>query len=237
MKAAQPAIEDYAIIGDCRTAALVSREGSIDWLCLPHFSGPSVFAALLDPARGGRFSIRPEQPFGARRRYVGATPVLETTFETPTGTARLVDLMPVTENAGGLYPMREVLRIVEGIEGEVELRFRFEPRPNYARAAPRFRSRGALGWACTWSDELFLLRAEAPMELAPNGAAVVGGVRARPGKGSASRSPTPKPRSARSRRSASPPRNAGARPSRGGRNGAGDAPMTGRIGRPCCAAP
>jgi GH15 family glucan-1,4-alpha-glucosidase len=182
MKAAQPAIEDYAIIGDCRTAALVSREGSIDWLCLPHFSGPSVFAALLDPARGGRFSIRPEQPFGARRRYVGATPVLETTFETPTGTARLVDLMPVTENAGGLYPMREVLRIVEGIEGEVELRFRFEPRPNYARAAPRFRSRGALGWACTWSDELFLLRAEAPMELAPNGAAVVGGVRARPGE-------------------------------------------------------
>ena len=179
---AEPEIHDYAIIGDCRTAALVSREGSIDWLCLPHFSGPSVFAALLDPARGGHFSIRPDEPFRARRRYVGATAVLETTFETPKGLARVLDLMPVAENAAAIHPTREFLRVIEGLEGEVALDVQFAPRPNYARAPPRFRSRGALGWACAWSDELFLLHADMPLELAPDGSAVVGRIRIRTGE-------------------------------------------------------
>jgi GH15 family glucan-1,4-alpha-glucosidase len=161
---ATPAIEDYAIIGDCRTAALVSREGSIDWLCLPHFSGPSVFAALLDPERGGRFRIRPEEPFRAKRRYQGATPMLETTFETESGVARLLDLMPVVEDAGAIHPTREILRVVEGAAGEVAFEARFAPRPDYARAPVRLRSRGALGWACTWNDEIFLLHADRPLE-------------------------------------------------------------------------
>jgi GH15 family glucan-1,4-alpha-glucosidase len=177
-----PAISDYAIIGDCRTAALVSREGSIDWLCLPHFSGPSVFAAMLDQERGGHLSVVPEAPFRARRRYVGATPVLETNFETAEGTARLVDLMPVATDPGVIQPMRELLRIVEGIEGEIALKVHFAPRPDYARAAPRLGPRGKLGWACTWKDELFLLHAEAPLELAPDGCAVTGRVRVKPGE-------------------------------------------------------
>src|ERR1041385_4845677 len=92
-------IGDYAIIGDCRTAAIVSRDGSIDWLCLPHFSGPSVFAALLDQERGGRFRIRPEGRFRSLRRYCGATAVLETTFEKPTGSAHHIDAMPVVQAA------------------------------------------------------------------------------------------------------------------------------------------
>jgi GH15 family glucan-1,4-alpha-glucosidase len=181
-EAAGPAIGDYAIVGDCRTAALISREGAIDWLCLPHFSGPSVFAAMLDRERGGHLSIAPEAPFRARRRYVGATPVLETTFETAEGTARLVDLMPVAADPGGIRPMREVLRIVEGVAGEVALEIRFAPRPNYARATPRLRPRGKLGWACTWKDELFLLHAEAPLGLAPDGRAVTGRIRVQPGE-------------------------------------------------------
>src|SRR5918998_777357 len=94
----QPDIGDYAIIGDCRTAALVSLEGSIDWLCLPHFSGPSVFAALLDEDRGGRFAIRPIGQCESTRRYLGSTAVLETTFVTDTGTVRVIDLMPVVED-------------------------------------------------------------------------------------------------------------------------------------------
>src|SRR3712207_3489583 len=135
VRSVDPEIGDYAVIGDCRTAALVSRAGSIDWLCLPHFSGPSVFAALLDQRRGGRFAITPAQPFQSSRRYLPDTPVLETTFRTSSGTARLTDLMPVVRAADSLAPMREVLRILEGLEGELEFAIRYEPRPNYAREA------------------------------------------------------------------------------------------------------
>ncbi|MCC2649930.1 MAG: glycosyl hydrolase family protein [Microvirga sp.] len=178
----EPEIGDYAIIGDCRTAALVARAGAIDWLCLPHFSGPSVFAALIDRRRGGTFSVTPEQQFKTKRRYVGPTAVLETTFETSTGTARLVDLMPVLENPGALHPTREILRVVEGVEGEVDLQVRFEPRPNYARAKPRFSLRGVLGWACTWSDELFLLHADIALELTEDGKALIGRIRMKAGE-------------------------------------------------------
>ena len=177
-----PAIGDYAIIGDCRTAALVSQDGSIDWLCLPHFSGPSVFAAILDPEQGGRFRIRPAGRFRSARRYLGPTAVLETTFETPTGLARLVDVMPVVKDTGSLHPLREVLRIIEGIEGEVSFEVEWEPRPNYARAEPLIRCRGALGWSCSWSDETFLLRGEAPLELNARGRTVVGRVQVEAGQ-------------------------------------------------------
>ncbi|HEX2135904.1 MAG TPA: glycoside hydrolase family 15 protein [Microvirga sp.] len=171
---APPGIGDYALIGDCRTAALVSRTGSIDWLCLPHFSGPSALAALLDPARGGRFAIRPAQTFRCSRRYIPGTAVLETTFRTSEGTARVTDLMPMVVADGALEPMREVLRIVEGVDGEVAFDVSVELRPDYARARPRIGCRGALGWACTWRDELFLVQCEAPLEIARDGAALSG---------------------------------------------------------------
>jgi len=172
-----PEIGDYAIIGDCRTAALIARAGSLDWLCLPHFSGPSLFAALLDQERGGRFAIGPVQEFQSSRRYLPGTPILETTFHTGSGAVRLIDVMPIEEDAGRLAPMREVLRIVEGIEGEVILDVRFEPRPNYAREKVRIRARGALGWSCSWNDELCLLSSDAHLEPAPDGAAIIGQIR------------------------------------------------------------
>lgn len=170
-------IGDYALIGDCRTAALISRDGSIDWLCLPHFSGASVFAALLDGERGGRFTICPASPFTSTRRYLGSTAVLETTFETDTGVARLIDLMPIVEDPGTLCPLREVLRIIEGIDGEVSFDVRWEPRPDYARVNARIRQRGRLGWACTFEDELFFLHAEAPLTFRETEKAVLGRVR------------------------------------------------------------
>src|SRR5205823_13500997 len=93
-------IGDYALLSDCRTAALVSRAGSVDWLCFPRFDAPAVFARILDP-EGGHFAIRPVGEFEARRRYVDQTMVLETTFSTAAGTAVLTDAMAVGRNERG----------------------------------------------------------------------------------------------------------------------------------------
>ena len=152
-------IADYALIGDCRTAALVSRDGSIDWLCLPEFSSPSVFARLLDP-NGGSFSLRPTEPFTATRRYVEGTAVLETTFETSTGSARILDCLPVLDGIRQIRPMRELLRIVEGSTGTISLQAAMHPRPDYARRVPRLRFRRRLGWSFSWSDEILHLHSD-----------------------------------------------------------------------------
>ena len=128
-----PPIADYAAIGDGRTVALVSRGGAIEWLCLPHFSAPSVFAAILDRDSGGVFAISPERRYTSTRRYIDDTNVLETTFSTTTGVVRVTDFMPMPADPHRLEPMREVLRIVEGIEGNVSMRVIVDPRPDYGR--------------------------------------------------------------------------------------------------------
>jgi GH15 family glucan-1,4-alpha-glucosidase len=142
----QPAISDYAVIGDCRSAALVSREASIDWCCLPRFDSPSVFAALLDPDHGGSFAIRPTDPATATRRYVDDTNVLETTFTTASGVLRVTDLLPVDDEAAkakALWPEHELLRRIECVEGEVATQVMFEPRFEYGRVIPRIDRRQA----------------------------------------------------------------------------------------------
>ena len=93
-------IGDYALLSDCRSAALVSRDGSVDWLCFPRFDSPAVFARILDPG-GGHFSIRPAGDFQASRAYADQTMVLETTFVTAGGTAVLTDAMAVGRNERG----------------------------------------------------------------------------------------------------------------------------------------
>jgi GH15 family glucan-1,4-alpha-glucosidase len=140
----QPAIGDYAAIGDCRSAALISRGGSIDWLCLPRFDGPAVFASILDAERGGCFRVRPASASTATRGYVGDTNVLQTTFTTISGSVRLTDLMPVDSERGKareLWPEHELLRKVECLHGRVEIEVLFDPRFDYGRVAPRISSR------------------------------------------------------------------------------------------------
>ncbi|WP_428487024.1 glycoside hydrolase family 15 protein [Rhodopila sp.] len=177
--ACYPPIADYAVVGDCRTLALISRQGSVDWLCLPDTSGPSVFAALLDRRNGGRFALRPTAPFRTERRYLARTNVLETTFITASGRVRVTDLMTLNSADGrGLQAERELLRVAEGIEGEVELEALYDPRPDYARARPRLVNRGAaLGWMFQHDGQAFCLLAE--LDMRPAGVAVAVGLTGR----------------------------------------------------------
>jgi GH15 family glucan-1,4-alpha-glucosidase len=159
----QPPIADYAIIGCTRSAALISRAGSIDWLAWPRFDAPSVFARLLDWNCGGFFSIAPTVPFRATRRYVDDTNVLETTFEADGGTAKLIDLMPVmSEEAkqSRLTPFRQILRRVECVRGEVPIEVVYAPRPDYARVTPRLEQRRD-SVVCEWKARVLNLRSDA----------------------------------------------------------------------------
>jgi len=163
-----PDIGDYAVIGDCRSIALVSRAGSIDWLCWPRFDSPSLFGALLDRAQGGCFAVHPTGRFNTSRRYLGDTNVLETTFHTDTGVVRLIDLMPVDSEENKrhtLWAEHQILRIIECVEGEVEIEMICDPRPDYARRLPRLRDRGPLGLYYEDRGHAFILRSELPMHL------------------------------------------------------------------------
>ena len=148
-------IRDYAVIGDGRTAALVSREGSIDWLCLPDLDSPSVFAALLDDEQGGRFALCPAEPYDASRRYLPDTNVLETIFTTARGVVRVTDAMTLPEDE--LTPLRELARRVEGVAGRVRLRWRVEPRMAYGTRPTRLGLRGSVPVATCGADAVAVL--------------------------------------------------------------------------------
>ncbi|UVL76870.1 glycoside hydrolase family 15 protein [Pseudomonas putida] len=123
-------IEDYALLGNCRSAALVSRDGSLDWLCLPRFDAPAVFAALLGNEENGRWRVAPCDPVEhSSRQYLGDTLVLETTWVTATGRARVLDFMPLGD-------VNSVVRIVEGLSGETNFEMDLVMRFDYGRSVP-----------------------------------------------------------------------------------------------------
>jgi len=132
-------IGDYALLSDCRSAALVSRAGSVDWLCFPRFDSPAVFARILDPD-GGHFAIRPAGDFQASRGYVDQTMALETTFRTATGIAVLTDAMAVGCNDRGhdlgAGSPGVLLRRLACTDGELEVEVSYAPRPEYGLIHP-----------------------------------------------------------------------------------------------------
>ena len=121
-------ISDYGVIGDMHSAALVGLDGSIDWYCAPRFDSPSVFAALLDARKGGRFQLSPIDSFTTKQHYEGDTNVLSTIFELKKGRAKLTDFMPCFMEKGEPKGFQELHRIVDCVEGELGLRTVFQPR-------------------------------------------------------------------------------------------------------------
>jgi GH15 family glucan-1,4-alpha-glucosidase len=131
-------IEDYGLIGNMVSAALVARDGSIDWLCLPHFDSAACFAALLGGPEHGRWLIAPEgEPYRTSRRYLPGTAVLETRFESASGAVTLTDFMPLTEDEGKV----DVVRIVRGLRGEMKMGMELVLRFNYGQVVPWVRRR------------------------------------------------------------------------------------------------
>jgi GH15 family glucan-1,4-alpha-glucosidase len=167
-----PAIQDYAIIGDCRSAALISRHGSIDWLCWPRFDSPPIFSAILDRERGGYWRISPVAPETITRKYVQDSNVLETHVLGRSGKAVLTDVMasaPYTSRRVGLLPDHEVIRKVTCVAGEMEFEIEFRPRVDYGRSGVRVCEKGKLGLRFVVGKGAYWLRSSTPLTVEGSG--------------------------------------------------------------------
>ncbi|MBF6049113.1 glycoside hydrolase family 15 protein [Streptomyces sp. NRRL B-1677] len=149
-------IEDYALIGDMQTAALVCRDGTADWLCLPRFDSHAAFAGLLGTEEHGFWRVGPAHPSGAappaadRRRYRGDSLVLESEWDTPRGTVRVIDFMPPRQGAP------QLIRIVEGVSGRVPMRSALRMRFSYGRVVPWVHKVGDRSVAVAGPDSVWL---------------------------------------------------------------------------------
>lgn len=181
-KATESTISDYGVIGDCRTAALISRSGSIDWWCLPHFSGPGFFAGILDRKRGGHFSVAPADQSQGSQYYFTESNVLQTIWQTAGGQLRLTDAMviPSASEAGQLLAQRELLRSVEALDAPVEIDIFYAPRPNFGSNDVKLKRLGTRSWGCSYRDHFLLLHTDLELELADDACAVHGRVRLDP---------------------------------------------------------
>ena len=164
---AYPPIATYALIGDCHSAALVSITGSIDWCCLPRFDSGSCFGRILDWEKGGYCSIAPTaRSYSSSRRYVDGTLVLETTFRARGGEARVLDCFTMRKG-GAESPYRQILRVVQGVRGEMELDVVVCPRFDYCEVRPWIRRHGERFFSAIGGDDGLLLFTEADFEPGP----------------------------------------------------------------------
>ena len=154
-------IADYAIIGDAHTAALIARDGSIDWCCWPWFDSDAVFCRLLDAVRGGFMQVCPARGWNSHRAYIEDTNVLQTSFETDTGSVRITDFMPVETPDGGhagedIRTTHRLIRIVEGLSGAVDVDLTFVPTFDFATVQPTVDTHAGGVVAHGGSDHLWL---------------------------------------------------------------------------------
>jgi GH15 family glucan-1,4-alpha-glucosidase len=133
-----PPISDYGFIGDCHSSALVSKTGSIDWCCMPRVDSKSCFARILDWKRGGYCRVSPKGPCETSRRYLPETLILETSFRAKSGEARLLDCF-TTRRGGEHDPYQQILRVLEGVSGNVEIALDVVPRFDYGAVLPWIR--------------------------------------------------------------------------------------------------
>ncbi|MGI8857392.1 MAG: glycoside hydrolase family 15 protein [Thermomicrobiales bacterium] len=160
-----PPIHDYALIGDCHSAALVSRSGSIDWCCMSRFDAGSCFGRILDWERGGYCSIFPDD--GAHttfRQYIGDTLVLATTFSAGSGEAILYDCFTMT-TGGKLEPRRQLLRIVEGVRGQVTFHLHVVTRFDYGVLKPWIRHEGMRLYSAIGGNDALVIQSDAELAL------------------------------------------------------------------------
>jgi GH15 family glucan-1,4-alpha-glucosidase len=169
-------INDYGIIGNLGSCALVGLDGSIDWCCLPHLDSPSVFCALLDDNKGGRFRIAARGEYQSTQAYHKDTNILETTFTTPSGKVTVTDFMPFfdTEEEQG-HPV--IYRMVKGVSGTVSLDVTYQPRLDYARVRTDLRKDG-LRITAKGNGTSLTLASTIPLDLHDEGAFAIHEIKA-----------------------------------------------------------
>ncbi len=181
-------IRDYALIGDCQSAALVSSEGSIDWLCLPRFDSPAIFLRLLDDQKGGFCAFEPAQFLSSSRRYLPETNVLETTLTTRTGQLRVTDFMPITRSAEvgiageDVVAEQRVIRRLHCDQGDVELTVRMRPTFAYAQDTATLQVENASTMVATGKDDALHVTMEGQPLHANDDGSITASVRLRSGQ-------------------------------------------------------
>lgn len=159
-----PPISDYAYISDCHSCALISRSCSIDWCCMPRMDSSSCFGRILDWKSGGYCQVVPDGRSVCKRRYLPGSLILETTFSSSAGSVRISDCFTMREG-GEHHPHRQILRIIDGIEGEMDLKIEIMPRFDFGDVRPWIRSYGDDSYIALGGSNGLLISGDIPLEL------------------------------------------------------------------------